>query len=93
MNTLARTFPLPPLDRQAILLDLVEDRDDRWRRPWIKACALYMASGTSDEDFEAVRAAAVANLTGIDSDDTRIVHETLAGIQHRRLGPHTAVSQ
>ena len=86
-NALARTFPLRPLDQQAILLDLVEDRDDRWRRPWIKACALYIASATSDEGLEAVTAATVASLIGIESEDTRIVHETLAGIQHRRLDP------
>ena len=54
LNMLARTFPVPPLSRRDILLELVQDRDGRWRRPWIKACALYTASGISEEELEVV---------------------------------------
>ena len=68
-----------------ILLELVQDRDGRWRRPWVKACALYTASGISTAELDATSTAAVAELTELGADEDQIVHETLAGIRHRRL--------
>ena len=84
-NTLVRSFPIAPLDRHEVLLELVQDRDGRWRRPWVKACALYAASGISEAELEAISEAAAANLTDLGTDEEHIVYETLAGIQHRRL--------
>ena len=62
LNALARTFPLAPLTQRAALLELVEDRDGRWRRPWVKACALYTASGISEAELDAVTAATAATV-------------------------------
>ena len=39
LKALARVFPISPCPQPELLLDLVADRDDRWRRPWIAACA------------------------------------------------------
>ena len=33
MRLLVRSFPIPPATPRTVLLDIVEDRDDRWRRP------------------------------------------------------------
>ncbi len=85
LNALSRTFSLAPLSTREILLELVQDRDGRWRRPWVKACALYTASGISTAELEAATAAAIAELTEVGTDAEEIVHETLAGIRHRRL--------
>jgi HEAT repeat protein len=81
LNALARWFPIAPRNRPDILVDLVLDTGDRWRRPWISACALYSASTMSDIDLEALATAAAVS----DPDDEDgIVHETLAGVLRRR---------
>jgi len=85
LGALTRTFPLPPLDRHDVLLELVQDRDGRWRRPWVAACAIYTASGISETELDAISAAATACPASPDTDEDRIVQETLAGIQGRRL--------
>jgi HEAT repeat protein len=84
LHALDRTFPLPPLGPRAALLELVGDRDGRWRRPWIKACALYTASAISEAEFDAIAAATVDDEQSDDADE-RIVHETVTGLQRRRL--------
>lgn len=88
LNALTRTFPLPPLSQREVLLDLVQDRDDRWRRPWITACALYTASGMSEAELDVITAAAPERLSAFGTDDEEsIVHETLADLRDRRLDP------
>lgn len=73
-------------ERAAVaLLELVQDRDGRWRRPWVKACAIYTASGISEAELEAITAATVDSPIANGTDEERIVHETLAGIHHHRL--------
>jgi HEAT repeat protein len=84
LHALERTFPLPPLDARAALLELVGDRDGRWRRPWITACALYTASSISEAEFDAIAAATADDARSRDTDEL-IVEETMTGIQHRRL--------
>jgi hypothetical protein len=81
LNALMRTFPLPPTSLLAILVDLVEDRDGRWRRPWIKACALYTASRLSGVELDLIAAAAAEGLTASAADGDIIVHETLMSIR------------
>ncbi len=90
MDTLTRRFPVEPLPPHEVLLDLVEDRGDVWRRPWITACALYAAAGVRGTDGgdrgRSRRRAAAANsaaLLGAD-EEASIVEETLAGIRGRR---------
>jgi len=85
LNTLARTFPVASLDLHEALLELVQDRDGRWRRPWVKACALSTASGLSETELDSITAAALDALATVGTDEEQIVHETLVGIQHRRL--------
>jgi hypothetical protein len=34
----------PPDDVAGWLTELVADRDDQWRSPWLRACALYAAT-------------------------------------------------
>jgi len=85
LNALSRTFPLPSLNQRELLLELVQDRDGRWRRPWVKACALYTAAGISDAELEVISAAVVESAADSLPDDDHIVHETLVGLQHRRL--------
>ena len=83
---LARTFPIPVLSQRETLLELVEDRDGRWRRPWVRACALYTASEMSGAEFDLIAAAGSASASGRDANaDDDIVDETLVGIRARRV--------
>ena len=63
LQALARTFPLPPLGQRAALLELVEDRDGRWRRPWVKACALYTTAASQKPSSTRSTAATVEGAT------------------------------
>ena len=74
-----------PASQREILLELVQDRDGRWRRPWIKACALYTASGMSEPELDVISAAAAESLTADTTNaEELVVHETLAGIRTGR---------
>jgi hypothetical protein len=85
LSALARWFPVARRDRSDIVSDLILDADDRWRRPWISACALYTAANSSDPDLESrAIAAAEATTTSVARDESNIVVETLAGVLHRR---------
>jgi hypothetical protein len=85
LHALARTFPVSALSEREVLLELVQDRDGRWRRPWVKACALYTAAGVSDTELETIATAAHASLSTVGTDEDHIVHETLAALERRRL--------
>ena len=77
LTILSRRFPLPLTTPQAVIVDIIEDRDGRWRRPWITACALLAAEGMPELDVE--------ELTADDRDDrTGIIDETMAAILQRR---------
>ena len=52
LTILSRRFPLPLTTPQAVIVDIIEDRDGRWRRPWITACALLAAEGMPALDGE-----------------------------------------
>jgi hypothetical protein len=85
LNALTGHFPVAPLSQQELLIDLVQDGDGRWRRPWIKACALYTASAMSEVDLEALAAAVGDAPATFESDDEEmIVHETLTALLLRR---------
>ncbi len=84
LSSLSRSFPLPPLDRRGVLLELVLDGDGRWRRPWITACALDTASGMPELDLDVITRA-VDGSTAPMTDEDHIVHETLTGLRNRRL--------
>lgn len=85
LSRLVRTFPIAPLGQHDVLLELVQDRDGRWRRPWVKACAIYAASGISDAELDAISIATSDVGATSPTDEDRIVAETLAGIRRRRL--------
>ena len=50
---------------------------------WVKACALFTASGMSETELEAITAALESTTVG--TDEEQIVHETLAALERRRL--------
>jgi hypothetical protein len=82
MSLLSRRFPLAPASPRAILFELVDSRDRRWRNPWLKACAFYAAaSGLPEIDLD-LMAAAVDNSTPYDrSNQWGIVEETVSAIR------------
>ncbi len=66
-------------------LELVDDPDQRWRRPWIRACALYAAAGMPDIVDDVI---AVVESPSVSPDaEAAIVHETLAALRLRQLEP------
>jgi hypothetical protein len=79
LQRLARDFAVPPAARSAILRDLVEDPEDRWRRPWIAACALLgmFSDGAADPAAFALASSPEGG------DESAVVHETFAGIRRR----------
>ncbi len=81
LTALSRTFPLAAIGGREILLELVQDSDGRWRRPWVKACALYAASGTPEIELDAITAAAGAALVESPDDEDWIVLETLTALR------------
>ena len=85
LSALSRTFPAAPLSQGELLLDLVTDRDDLWRRPWLAACAIYTASCRSQAELDLVAAAVTTGSLG--TDEAGITAETLTGIRHRRRLP------
>ena len=80
LSGLSRWFPIGPATRHEILVDLVSDPSNRWRRPWIAACALYTASAIAAVDLDVVMRAATERAT---SNDDGIIAETLTGIRAR----------
>ena len=75
LRSLGRWFQLPEAGIDDILGDLVEDAADRWRRPWLTACALMAMANLEGEHFRIP-----ADAT---DDATDIVGETAAGIRAR----------
>jgi hypothetical protein len=89
LRALAKWFPIPPSTPQGILLDLVDDRSGRWRRPWLAACALLAADDTSEPAFEVLaRAVTIESPIGEVGDPMLIVRETLEGIRQRQTIRH-----
>jgi len=82
LDLLARWGPLPSTGLEVLLLDLVEDGGERWRQPWLQACALHAL---------AVRAGAGAQWTAGDLDALSardrdgIVTETISALSARRF--------
>ena len=85
LHRLNRSFPLGPLSSRALLLELVRDDDARWR-PWIKACALHAASLMAPADLDLLAAVAEES-TPVESSETTVLHDTVAGYRHRQLDP------
>ena len=80
-RALSRWFPLPGSSTEEVLRDLVDDPADRWRRPWLTACALVVMANTTPPStpmpaLDRMRSSTVAR-------DHSIVDETLAGIRRR----------
>ena len=74
---LTRWFPISPTTPHAVIVEIAEDSDDRWRRPWITACALLAAAGIPELELDGL---ARAEPDG----DTHIVWETMEAIRRRR---------
>jgi hypothetical protein len=84
LNALMREFPLPPASPREILLELAQDREGRWRWPWIRACALYTASRMSEPELDLITAPGPESVSAFATDDDElIVQETLIGIRSR----------
>jgi hypothetical protein len=83
MRALARWFPLPEVGIDEVLRDLVADPSDRWRRPWLTACALMARANIEGQHFRDPAPAAVRTPGGENEGTMDIVGETLAGIRSR----------
>ena len=71
------------LDRSAVLRELVEDDDRRWR-PWIKACAVHVAAVIAPGQVDALATAAKASTT-TRTQEASVLHDTIAGLRARQL--------
>ena len=77
--------PARPITQRALLLELVEDPERRWRRPWIRACALYAASDMPDALDDVMDAAESWAASAI-GEEAAITQETLAELRRRGFG-------
>ena len=86
LRRLTRWFPASPLTMEAALIDLVEDREDRWRRPWIRACAF--AAGAGMPEFISWAPASTELHANAFNDDVdgpaQIMWETVAAVRQRQ---------
>jgi hypothetical protein len=82
LQRLQREFALPPLDASAILRDLIDDPDRRWRRPWIAACALVAVLHSRDAPADFVLRPATS-LDELEADEWAVVRETVDGLRRR----------
>lgn len=88
VRSLARWFPLLEVSVDEALRDLIADPADRWRRPWLTACALMAMANVDGERFDPPwQGQAPAGTTG-NQGVLDIIAETLEGI-HARLQPMT----
>ncbi len=93
LRALTRLFPVEPSSAPAMARDLVEDRDARWRRPWITACALLALSGVPDSEHDPPRVSGIDGSADHElTDELAIVVETLSGIRQRRTSSTPPVS-
>ena len=83
MRSLGRWYQLPPTDIDHVLRDLIEDPDDRWRRPWLTACALMALANRDGPRFRSSMTARDQTASGRRHETIDLVGETLAGIRAR----------
>ena len=85
LRSLTRLFPIAPIAPTAVLRDLVDDGQGRWRRPWLRACAVHALSSLTGHATDEIAAAGTPGIAIEDADEhAGIVHETLAGLRARR---------
>ena len=83
-RSIGRWFPLPDVSVETVLPDLIADPDDRWRRPWLAACALMAMASTQPKDFSPPAMRGGAAPAGEEGAEIDIVVETIVGIRARR---------
>ncbi len=85
LRALSRTFLVAPATHRSVVRDLIEDRDARWRRPWVTACALLVVSDTPEVGLDTL---SVNGMDGTPDEEFReeieIVHETFTGVRRRQ---------
>jgi hypothetical protein len=82
LSALLRTFTIPAANQHELLFELVHDPDDRWRRPWLSACAMYTAWKISGPAVvESELRDDVSWPTNRGDDESSILHETRAEIR------------
>lgn len=85
LGMLGKWFPMSPATPESVLVELAADRDGRWRRPWITACALLAAVEMPELGLEGLVSSATDGSPGADRDDhTQIVQETMEALHRRR---------
>jgi hypothetical protein len=84
LASLTRWFPLPPVAPESVLIDIVDDPDDRWRRPWLTACALLAGADSPDLGLEHLAETVRESPDDERRNHSHIVSDTIAGIRRRR---------
>lgn len=85
MGALVARFPIGAPSLQAILDDLVEDSDGRWRQPWLSACALHAGYGMPGIRLDVmIGDGDVPSGDGGVDDSADIFSETLVGLRLRQ---------
>ncbi|HEX3087292.1 MAG TPA: hypothetical protein VHQ23_01465, partial [Ilumatobacteraceae bacterium] len=82
--SLTRWFPLPSISPETVLIDVVEDPDDRWRRPWLTACALLAGADSPELGLEHLAETLRESPVEEHRHHWHIVSDTIAGIRRRR---------
>jgi len=82
LRRLERTIPSEALPLDAVLLDLIVDGEQRWRQPWLRACALHATRALPDLDLhldlDALRGS--SSDAGLDDDGWSAFDEVLAAL-------------
>jgi HEAT repeat protein len=83
LRRLCRGFAAPDGSLAAVLHDLVTDSGQRWRQPWLRACALHAAWSIPEADVDLRQVVSRAPDVELDGQGASIVQETWAAIAAR----------
>lgn len=92
LRAVAGRIQPPRPDLGTVLVDLVSDADDRWRQPWLRACALFAALSVADGGLELVADVGPPAHLDVATGDLDIVTETLLGVRERIAQRHALLS-
>ena len=82
LRRLTRALPIPDRSVADVLHDLITDPEDRWREPWVRACALHAAWSLPELGID--RSVLAEWIDGFErAGAPAIVDETIAAIRDR----------
>jgi hypothetical protein len=85
MRSISRVAPVTIVTLTEAVMDIIENRHDRWQSPWLISCAWLTAADMPELDFEAlIKHISNGDRPAKSYDVSGLVPETVADIRRRR---------